>query len=113
MEVTVSTHNTHTEIRVTGIVGKIWEADEIITALENQWRAHPDTTIRLIFDNTFTIPSRLIGALLNMIREHGIRLEVVPLEWLLYQLLERLNLLELLNVTFRPNRQRGTVATGS
>jgi len=102
MEITTRPAGRSIEIHVTGIVGRIRDADAIIQALENAAEQNPGTSIRLVFADTFTIPSRLIGALLNMIRNDGMIIEVIPLERMLHQLLERLNLLDLLNVTFAP-----------
>lgn len=98
MEITVKITNKSVEIKATGIIVSLDDSSKIKEEIVKQEAANPGKNIELIIEDSYLIPSSLIGALLKMIHENKTPISVLTKNEQLYYLIQRLKLTELLNV---------------
>ena len=70
MEITTQINEDSVEITATGIIVSIDDSSRIKEEIIKQEAANPGKNIQLIIEDSYLIPSSLIGALLKMIHEN-------------------------------------------
>jgi hypothetical protein len=98
MNINTQFSGTQAIIVITGIVESIAHSKEITDEIKHVFKSAP-TSVRVEFADAFVIPSTLIGGLVKLVNEHTNHLRIVAKDDSLFNLLERLQLLNILNVT--------------
>lgn len=86
------------QVTVQGTVDTVVNAEKVRTEVNTAHKNNPSGRIELYFEDSFVIPSSLIGALMKLARMDGADIHVMVKDAQLFQLLDRLKLVELLNV---------------
>ncbi len=98
MEIKTKVDGDTTIITVTGVIISIDDSSKIKEEIIKQEAAYPGNNVELVIEDSYLIPSSLIGALLKMIHENKIPISVLTKNEQLYYLIQRLKLTELLRV---------------
>jgi len=96
LEIKIEKNSQNVAIIVVGNVRSNSEVLKIKSSFEDNVK--DSKSIRLIFNDSYIIPSSLIGFLLKLIHENHVKLNVEVRQDELYNLLERLNLIRALNI---------------
>ena len=98
MEISTTHQGATTKITVTGTVDTVVNAEKVRSEVNTAHQNNPSGRIELYFEDSFVIPSSLIGALMKLARLDGADVNVMVRDSQLFQLLDRLKLVDLLNV---------------
>lgn len=98
MELATTIKDNVVEITATGIIVSIDDSSRVKDEIIKQNAANPGKDINLIIEDSYLIPSSLIGALLKMIHENKTPISITTKNEQLYYLIQRLKLTDLLNV---------------
>lgn len=98
MNVRIKENSNQVSIIVTGVVGTIDDTLKVKTAIVDSFHQNKQADINLYFEDSYVITSSMIGFLIKFIRGDKANLSIYPKDAQLYNLIERLNLLDILNV---------------
>ncbi|KFL35140.1 hypothetical protein JU57_02250 [Sulfurospirillum sp. SCADC] len=91
-------HSEHVDIVVSGTIKTIANAQTIKEAIRKAHEQHSDTIINLIIKDSFIITSSVIGYVIKSIEMDKIALHVNVGSEELYEMLEDMNLIDVMNV---------------
>jgi len=98
MEIKTKIEDDAVVISATGIIVSIDDSSKVKEEIIKQEAANPGKNIDLIIEDSYLIPSSLIGALLKMIHENKTPISVLTRNEQLFYLIQRLKLTDLLRV---------------
>jgi len=96
--VTKVVHREHVNILVTGTIKTIANAQVIKEAIRHAYEQHPDAIINLTIKDSFIITSSVIGFVIKSIKMDKMSLHVNVGSDELYEMLNDMNLIEIMNV---------------
>jgi hypothetical protein len=98
MHVVTKVRSESVDVVVTGTIKTVSDTQAIKDAVLKAHTSHIDVPIRLLLQDSFIITSSLIGFLIKVIKmdHYALIVEVGSLE--LYEMLEDMNLIEIMNV---------------
>jgi hypothetical protein len=98
LDLTLKDNGTSTDIIISGNIKSISDTDNIKFAITNTWNKDEKNPINLKIDDSFIITSSVIGFLIKFIKKDKIPLTLYVKNEELYEMLEDMNLVEVLNV---------------
>ena len=98
MDLTLKDNGTSTDIIISGNIKSISDTDNIKFAITTAWNKDEKNPINLKIDDSFIITSSVIGFLIKFIKKDKIPLTLYVKNEELYEMLEDMNLIEVLNV---------------
>jgi len=98
MDLMTKVHSEHVDITVLGTIKTIANAQAIKEAIRKTHEQHPDTIINLVIKDSFIITSSVIGYVIKSIEMDKIALHVNVGSEELYEMLEDMNLIDVMNV---------------
>ncbi|MGP1562070.1 MAG: hypothetical protein ACTTIC_08295 [Helicobacteraceae bacterium] len=84
---------------IDGLVDGVNTSKEIAHAVSEVFKLDAQTVISVDFLNSFAITSSLIGSLLKLVQKDGAKIKVVANNKDLFELFDKLELVEIFNVT--------------
>ena len=98
MDLMTKVHSEHVDITVLGTIKTIANAQAIKEAIRKTHEQHSDTIINLTIKDSFIITSSVIGYVIKSIEMDKIALHVNVGSEELYEMLEDMNLIDVMNV---------------
>lgn len=98
MDLVTKVHREHVDIIVTGTIKTIANAQAIKESIHKAHQQYPDAIINLMIKNSFIITSSVIGFLMKSIQMDKMNLYVNVGSQELYEMLDDMSLIEVMNV---------------
>ncbi len=98
MDLVTKVHSEHVNILITGTIKTIGNAQAIKDAIRQAHEQHPCIIINLMIQDSFIITSSVIGFLIKSIKMDKMNLHVKVGSEELYEMLNDMNLIEIMNV---------------
>ncbi len=98
MDLVTKVHSEHVDIVITGTIKTIANAQTIKEAIRKTHEQHLDHIINLVIKDSFIITSSVIGFVIKAIKMDKIALHVNIGSEELYEMLEDMNLIDMMNV---------------
>jgi hypothetical protein len=98
MDLVTKVHSEHVDIVITGTIKTIANAQTIKEAIRKTYEQFPNAMINLIIKDSFIITSSVIGFVIKFIKMDKMALHVNIGSEELYEMLEDMNLVEMMNV---------------
>lgn len=98
MQIDVHNRGDRVDIQIEGVSSTIDDANRIKATVLKYFEQNPERPIRLRFVDTYVVQSIVIGTLIKLIHGQGARIGIVCGNQALYQLFDRLQLVQMLNV---------------
>ncbi len=98
MDLVTKVHSEHVNILITGTIKTIGNAQAIKDAIRQAHEQYPHISINLMIQDSFIITSSVIGFLIKSIKMDKMNLHVKVGSEELYEMLDDMNLIEIMNV---------------
>lgn len=98
MDLATKVHSNQVDIIITGTIKTVANAQAIKEIIQKTHMQHPDVSMHLIIKDSFIITSAVIGFLIKSIKMDKMDLHVNVESEELYDMLEDMNLIALMNV---------------
>lgn len=98
MDLVTKVNREHVNILITGTIKTIGDAQTIKDAIRKAYEQHQDVIINLTIQDSFIITSSVIGFLIKSIKMDKMNLHVNVGSEELYEMLDDMNLIEIMNV---------------